>query len=89
MDKYDLSQLSQQRFITDGGAETTLIFHHGLQLPEFAAFVLLKSEEDTGILRDYYRRYACIAEKYKVGFILESVTWRASADWGGQTWLFR
>jgi len=82
MHKYNLGQLSQQRFVTDGGAETTLIFHHGLQLPEFAAFVLLKSDEGISLLQDYYRLYASIAAKYRVGFILESVTWRASAHWG-------
>jgi S-methylmethionine-dependent homocysteine/selenocysteine methylase len=27
--------------ITDGGLETTLVFHEGIELPEFAAFPLL------------------------------------------------
>jgi hypothetical protein len=37
-----LPQLTGDRlFITDGGLETTLIFHEGLELPDFAAFVLL------------------------------------------------
>jgi S-methylmethionine-dependent homocysteine/selenocysteine methylase len=29
-------------FVTDGGRETTLIFHEGIELPEFAAFPLLE-----------------------------------------------
>lgn len=33
--------LDGKTFITDGGMETTLIFHHGLDLPHFASFVLL------------------------------------------------
>ena len=28
-------------YVTDGGLETDLIFHHGVDLPEFAAFLLL------------------------------------------------
>ena len=31
-------------FVTDGGLETDLIFHHGVDLPEFAAFPLLDDE---------------------------------------------
>ena len=34
--------LSDRVFLTDGGIETTLIFHEGLDLPYFAAFHLLK-----------------------------------------------
>ncbi len=83
MQKYrtHLPQLSGELFLTDGGIETTLIFHNGLDLPEFAAFDLLKNEEGYKALRDYYETYAALANKYRVGFILESATWRASADW--------
>lgn len=34
-----LPQLSEKIFLTDGGIETTLIYHEGLELPDFAAFV--------------------------------------------------
>ena len=34
-----LPQLTADRpFLTDGGLETTLVFHQGLDLPDFAAF---------------------------------------------------
>ncbi|MQV22394.1 homocysteine S-methyltransferase [Sinorhizobium meliloti] len=69
-------------FLTDAGIETTLIFQGGLDLPHFAAFHLLRDEQGTQALRDYYRRHAEIARKNGVGFILESATWRASPDWG-------
>ena len=36
-----LPQLDGGLFLTDGGIETTLIFHDGLELPDFAAFHLL------------------------------------------------
>jgi S-methylmethionine-dependent homocysteine/selenocysteine methylase len=62
--------------------ETTLVFHDGIDLPYFAAFDQLKTVAGTDRIRDYYRRYAAIATANKVGFVLESVTWRASSDWG-------
>lgn len=86
MSKYRnaLPQLSDKLFLTDGGLETTLIFHDGLELPYFAAFDLLKSIEGTQRLKDYFRKYANIALTNKTGFLMESPTWRASADWGKQ-----
>lgn len=79
---HHLPQLSPHTFITDGGLETTLVFHHGYELPEFAAFDLLTHPEGYGVLRDYYRTYIDVAKTGKVGFVLESATWRASRDWG-------
>ena len=79
-----LPQLDGSFFLTDGGIETTLIFHEGLELPDFAAFHLLKTDEGTEALRKYFRTYAAIAERFGAGLILESATWRASADWGAK-----
>ena len=77
-----LPQLEPGRlFVTDGGLETTLIYHDGLDLPHFAAFLLLESMEGDAALRRYYRRYAEIARRHGAGLILESATWRANADW--------
>jgi len=78
----ELPQLSGDLFLTDGGLETTLIFHEGIDLPAFAAFVLLENQDGCETLRKYYRRYANIARNHNVGFILESMTWHASKDWG-------
>jgi S-methylmethionine-dependent homocysteine/selenocysteine methylase len=78
----DLPQLAGEPFLTDGGIETTLIFREGLTLPDFAAFDLLKDEPGLAALERYYRTHAAIAVAHGVGFILESATWRASADWG-------
>ena len=84
MAKYrnNLPQLAGDLFLTDGGLETTLIFHDGLDLPLFAAFDLLKSAAGERALRTYFQTYAGLAKRYEVGFILESPTWRANADWG-------
>ena len=79
-----LPQLGADLFLTDGGIETTLIFHDGLELPDFAAFDLLKRPDGERFLRKYYRAYADLAKSFGTGLILESATWRASADWGAR-----
>ncbi len=79
-----LPQLDGGLFVTDGGIETTLIFHEGLDLPLFAAFDLLKDDEGTEVLRRYFEPYAEIAAQRGTGFILESPTWRASPNWAGE-----
>ena len=82
--RHHLPQLNGDLFLTDGGIETTLIFHAGLDLPFFAAFHLLKDEQGVAALRQYFASHAAIARQYGVGFILESATWRASSDWGNK-----
>ncbi len=77
-----LPQLGDDFFLTDGGIETTLIFLEGLELPDFAAFELLKNKEGQAALRKYFRTYAGLAQRFGTGLILESATWRGSADWG-------
>jgi S-methylmethionine-dependent homocysteine/selenocysteine methylase len=77
-----LPQLGESLFLTDGGIETTLIFQEHLDLPDFAAFDLLKTHEGEEALLKYFRTYAALANHFETGLILESPTWRASADWG-------
>lgn len=77
-----LPQLKSEIFLTDGGLETTLIFHDGLELPEFAAFDLLRDEDGIKRIAAYFDHYAKIAKDHGTGFILEAPTWRASPDWG-------
>ena len=80
----DLPQLGGDLFLTDGGIETTLIFHDGLELPDFAAYALLKRSEGAAALQKYFRAYAALAKGFGVGLILESATWRASRDWAAR-----
>lgn len=77
-----LPQLDGSLFLTDGGLETDLIFNDGVELPEFAAFVLLNDNAGIAALRNYYERFTSIATEHGTGFILESPTWRSSPDWG-------
>jgi S-methylmethionine-dependent homocysteine/selenocysteine methylase len=71
-------------FLLGGDIETKLIFHENLELAYFAAFTLINTHEGRDTLRRYYRRHAANAVANKVGFILETPTWRASSDWGDQ-----
>ena len=77
-----LPQLDGSLFITDGGIETSLIFNDGLELPHFAAIDLLRRPGGEAALRRYYDAYVAIAARHGAGVVLESATWRASADWG-------
>lgn len=79
-----LPQINGKLFLTDGGIETTLIFHEGLELPDFAAFHLLKSPKGLNALHKYFLTYADLAKQYQTGLILESATWRANPDWAAK-----
>ena len=83
MAKYrnNLPQLNGNLFLTDGGIETYLVFQQGIDLPEFAAFDLLKDAAGRAVVKDYFRNYIEIAKRSGTGFVLESVTWRANPDW--------
>ncbi|WP_298435263.1 homocysteine S-methyltransferase family protein [uncultured Jannaschia sp.] len=78
----DLPQTRGETLLTDSGLETTLIFHDGFDLPQFAAYTLLETTEGRRALRAYFRRHLAIAADHGVGFLLEAPTWRASRDWG-------
>ena len=70
--------------LTDGGMETTLIYHDGLELPDFAAFTVLASDEGRAALSAYYDAYLTVAETRGLPIVLDTPTWRASSDWGGR-----
>jgi len=78
----NLPQLSGKFCITDGGMETDLIFNKNIDLPEFASYDLLRTQEGYETLYEYYESYAKLAQRFNVGLILETPTWRANPDWG-------
>lgn len=82
--RHALPQMQGGLFLSDGGMETTLIFHEGLELPHFASFVLLETEEGKAHLAAYYEKYLAVANGRGVGFVLDSATWRANPDWGAK-----
>ena len=69
-------------FLTDGGLETTLVFHQGVELPCFAAFVLLDDEPGRAALRAYFAPYLELAAEHRTGIVIDTPTWRANPDRG-------
>ena len=78
-----LPQLSDAVFITDGGLETTLIFHDGFDLPRLRRLrpARRRAPAARGCAR-YYEPYIAIAREHGVGVVLDTPTWRANPDWG-------
>lgn len=70
--------------LTDGGLETSLIFHQGVDLPLFAAFPLVDTEDGRAALRRYWEPYLVVARERDAGFVLDTPTWRANPDWAVQ-----
>ena len=77
-----LPQLDGDVYLTDGGIETSLIFDYGADLPEFAAYPLLNTDEGRTLLDTYLVPYLEAARVRGTGFVLETPTWRANRDWG-------
>lgn len=78
--RHALPQLQGGWFLTDGGLETTLVFHDGIDLPCFAACELLRDPAGIARLKAYFEPYIDQARAQGAGFILESATWRAHPD---------
>jgi S-methylmethionine-dependent homocysteine/selenocysteine methylase len=79
-----LPQLDDDVVLTDGGIETTLIFDDGFELPDFAAFTLVRDTAGRAALLRYFESYIAIARRDGVGIVLETPTWRASSDWASR-----
>jgi homocysteine S-methyltransferase len=68
--------------LTDAGLETVLIYEDGIDLPHFAAFPLVDSDEGRAALRRYYDGFVELARDRNVPLVLSAPTWRANPDWG-------
>lgn len=79
-----LPQLSGRPVVTDGGLETDLIYHHNVDLPEFAAFPLVDGDRGRDLLLRYYGEYVDIAKQAGASAQLETPTYKANADWAGR-----
>jgi S-methylmethionine-dependent homocysteine/selenocysteine methylase len=76
-----LPQLSGDVFLTDAGVETDLIFNHGIEIREFAAFTLLPTPTGRAALTRYFEGFLTLARERNAGFVLDSTTWKAHAHW--------
>jgi homocysteine S-methyltransferase len=68
--------------LTDAGLETVLLFDDGIDLPHFASFPLVDSDEGRAALRRYYEGFLELGRDRAVPVVLTAPTWRASSDWG-------
>ena len=80
---HDLPQLDGSIFLMDGGLETALTFLEGIELPFFAAFPLLLDTAGRYRLESYFEPFIRTALEQKVGFVLDTPTWRANT---GNLW---
>ncbi|GFE66923.1 homocysteine S-methyltransferase family protein [Litoreibacter roseus] len=72
---------SEQPYLTDGGFETSMLFHEGFDLPHFAAFTIMGKAAGLAAMDRYFTRFVEIAAKHKRGYVLDTNTWRAGAAW--------
>ena len=55
-----------------------------MDLPDFAAFPLLGTDDGRAALNRSYLPYIDIARRLGTGIVLDTPTWRASLDWGAR-----
>jgi S-methylmethionine-dependent homocysteine/selenocysteine methylase len=71
-------------YLTEGGQETEILYRHGHDLPEFAAFPLLDRPAALADLRTMYERYLETAERHGFAALMGGMDYRASPDWGAR-----
>ncbi|MDA8586084.1 homocysteine S-methyltransferase family protein [Rhodobacteraceae bacterium] len=69
-------------FLTDGGFETSMLYHEGLDLPSFAACVILDKDAGRAAMTRYFNHYLDIAAESGTGFVLDTNSWRSGVHWG-------
>mgnify|MGYP000235428143 CR=1 FL=1 len=78
----ELPQNSSKPFLAYTGMETDLLFTQGVDLPGFASYPLLETEQGREILTGYFTNLIEIGREADLGVILESPTWVANRDRG-------
>ncbi|MEZ5679943.1 MAG: homocysteine S-methyltransferase family protein [Erythrobacter sp.] len=76
-----LPQLSHKLFFTDAGIETDIIFNRAMEIREFAAHTLLADKCGREVLREYFRGFIELADRFDAGLVLDTVTWKAHRHW--------
>lgn len=81
MNKEFPPRLDGRFYLTEGGAETEIMYKWGFELPEFAMFTLLDNPEADEVIRNMYRRYFDVAAAHDTGILAMGHDYRASPDW--------
>ncbi|WGF88927.1 homocysteine S-methyltransferase family protein [Marinivivus vitaminiproducens] len=84
LSRYRLPEADGRVFLTDTGLEAWLIQAEGIDLACKAAFPLLETEAGRDRLDSYAAPFLHAAQAFGTGFVLNTPTWRASSDWGGE-----
>ncbi len=71
-------------FLTEGGAETEIMYRHGFELPEFAMFPLLENPKAVVAMRQVMSDMLDVAAEFGLSFMLTGLDYRASPDWGAK-----
>ena len=80
LNRDDLPQLRGGIFLDYAGMETDIIFSKGMELPGFASYPLLKTEDGRKMIADYIRAFIEVGRSHGAGVIIESPTWLANRD---------
>lgn len=81
MTRIDRLMTSTRPWPADAGLETAMIFLEGLDLPQFASFVLLDQPEGQSALTRWFDGFIELARAGGTGFVLDTATWRANMGW--------
>lgn len=81
MNRIDRLMNAAKPWPADAGLETSMIFHEGFELPEFASFVLLDDPKGREALGRWFDGFVALAQAGGTGFVLDTATWRANMGW--------
>ncbi len=76
----DLPQMNGHVVLTYTGMETDLVFTQGVDLPGFASFPLLETEQGCAQLKKYCQDLIAVGKETGLAVTLESPTWVANRD---------
>lgn len=71
-------------YLTEGGAETEIMFRHGHELREFAMFELMDRPDAVSDLQGMYRKLLDTIARHGFAAMLAGFDYRASPDWGAK-----
>lgn len=71
-------------YLAYAGMETDLIFNRGIDLPGFASYPLLETQEGRDLLVGYLQDLITLGRAKRTGVILESPTWVANRNRGAE-----
>lgn len=77
-----LPHLNTDLYLTYTGMETDLLFTQNVDLPGFASYPLLETDQGRAHISRYAADLIALGKEHGVGVILESATWVANRDRG-------